>query len=654
MHLITDTVSGVWSGLPAVLAALVPALVGAVSAISLGVRDRLTIAVVAVPMSIGMLTASAQIMGWLDIGDLRLAAVLPLVVSGGYGLARALWLRKRGATGSRSSAEALTPVPAIVWACIGLAGAMSLAAWLPGFGDTSLPPQGNDDIWHGYLAARLADMPAVTAADVAPVTTDAANPVTVYPYGVHLVLAVGHAVTGATLPTVINGTWVVHVGLALPVGVAALCWRLLPGKRVAASVTALSSVLFTVFPYALNGVMPYAVTLALLPALVAAVVTRVRAPSALPAPVLALMALGLFVSHPSVALAAGAVACLVLVELLLRDKPDRIGALRSLVTPVVLTIVIAIPWILRSRSLGSAASGGATGTAASGQGYQVDEAIWTLAKLQSPWTPGQPWLAVTVLLGLVLAVLRLRAWSVAVAYLMFGGLYVGALAGVDALSSLTGPWYGDWHRLFSTSLALAPILVGTGVAAAVEGVQAIVDARRRPILTRSVVAIALALGVLGALEAARYVVRGQSTVSSAWQSPRLVTGDDLALFERLADLTNRRSKVLNNWLDGSTWMYATTGARPAIPYQPTTALIPEWNKALNPGELSVDPLACQFLLDQHVTYALGKQVGLAGSGGTLQTALQGSPSFFTPVMSNPAGTIFVVNRARLRDCASTG
>lgn len=654
MSLIFDTITGVLLGLPVVLPALAISCLGALVAWALGVRDLAILVVASTPVAFGSLLAVAQLLGWLGTGGPRLTAGVLVAAAlaatfGGPFLARwsthlrTFYVQRPARPGA---------LPRAVWLVAGLAGLLSLAAWLPGFGDIGLPPQGNDDIWHGYLATRLTEMPTITAADVAPVTVGSADPVTVYPYGLHFAVAVASALTGFSVPTAMNGMWAVYTGLLLPLGSAVLCWQLLPGKRVAACVAAVSAVLFNVFPYALNGVMPYAVTLAFVPALLAVLAARAADRRTVPAATIAFVALGIFVSHPAVAVAGGIVGVLVVAEIVIREQ-SRVRALAGLGVPAVLTLAVCLPWIIRNRTLGAAASGAAAAPG-TGEGYTAWAALRMVLTQASPWTPGQPALAVLVLIGLVVAVATRRAWSVAVGYGIFAALFVAVLAGIPALTMLTGPWYGNWHRLIAVSAAVAPVLIGGGVTWTADAVLRLARGRRTSApLGRIVLAAGIVVAVIASMESAKYVLRGQSTVASAWKTPRLVTADDVLLFERLARLTEARpgEQVLNNWPDGSTWMYAVAGVRPAVPYAATTTLVPAWSAALAaPSAIGTSPELCRLLLDNDVGFAIGKRVGLAGTGGTLEQSLRQAPELFTPLFSNPAGTIFRLDRQALRDC----
>ena len=652
VDLIVGTVSGVLAGLPAIVPAIAVVLLGGLVARALGVRDLATIVVISTPLSFGALTLTAEVLGWVGLGGLALTAVV-LVVASLVGLVAprvhlGLLDRFRG----RAAPSSVAALPLSVWAAAAFGGLCGLAAWLPGIGDVGLPPQGNDDIWHGYLATRLSEMPAITADRVAPVTTGSADPVTVYPYGLHLAIGIGHTVTGMSIPMTMNGMWAVYAGLLLPIGCATLCWRLFPSNVVAAAAAGVTSVLFNAFPYALNGVMPYTVTLSLVPGFLVAVATRLLSPASMPTMVIPLAALGIFVSHPSVAVVAAVLSLLLVVELLLRER-SRLRALSSLLLPTGLVVIVCLPWIIRSRSLGAAATGAAA-SQGNGEGYSVWGGTRLVLTQTTPWTPGQPILAALVLLGVVTVLMRRRGWSLVVGYLSFAALFVAVLAGIPFLARLTGPWYGNWHRLIAASIVIAPVLAGVGASGAYDLVRRAMLNSRSPLAARAIAIVAIIVGLGAALGSATYLARGQSTISSAWQAPRLVTDADVRLFHELSELTqdDPTEQVLNNWPDGSTWMYAMAGVRPAIPYQPTMALIPPWTTALTPSTLVESPDACRLLLDNNVAYALAKRRGLGGTGGTLEQALIQTPDLATPVFSNSGGTVFRLQVGALRDCAS--
>ena len=651
MDLISSTISGVLFGLPALVPALAVTLLGALVSRALGLRDVPSILVISTPVAIGSLTATAQLLGWAGLGGLRLTVG---VLAGACVLAPVVARTPLGTRLSRHRADppVTYPLPLTVWLAAAFGGLCGLAAWLPGIGEVGLPPQGNDDIWHGYLATRLTEMPLITADRVAPVVTGSADPVTVYPYGIHLALGVAQTVTGSSIPLAMNGMWAVYAGLLVPIGVALLSWRLFPAHTLTAAVAAVSALLFNAFPYALNGVMPYTVTLSMVPGLLAVVVGRMRSTVATPSLVIAMAILGIFASHPAVAVVAVVLGVLVAAETLV-GLPTRLPALGRMILPAFLAVLVCLPWVVRSRSLGAAATGAAA-SPGTGEGYTLARAVEMVLLQATPWTPGQPALAVLVVVGALAVLVRRRGWSLLAGYLCFAALFVAVLAGIPVLARLTGPWYGNWHRLIAVSVLVAPVIVGLGMSGAADLVRWATALSRRPVAVRAIASVAMVGALVVTVESAKYLARGQSTVSTAWQSVGLVTEADVRLFRRLAAITDNRPavQVLNNWPDGSTWMYAVAGVRPAIPYQPTTALIPTWSAALNPTALSENPNACRLLIDNNVEFALGKRFGLDGTGGTLEASLGAAPGLFEPIFANSGGTVFRVSRTALEDCAA--
>ena len=154
---------GVTSGVPSVASAFVFLAFGGAAAWLLGIRSRLLLVVAALPVGIGLLALTSQVVGGLG---LQTSIVIQAGVALGVAalLATMRWLRTRKASSVRTTTA---PPGPIVWAGAALGSAIAMGVWLAGIGDFGLPPQGNDDIWHGYVVERLIHMPAITADTVA-------------------------------------------------------------------------------------------------------------------------------------------------------------------------------------------------------------------------------------------------------------------------------------------------------------------------------------------------------------------------------------------------------------------------------------------------------------------------------------------------------
>lgn len=646
MDKITGTLEGLVSGAPAILAVLPLLALGVLLAYLAGCRDRMLLLAAAVPVTMGVASLVAQGFHYLGVG-----ASLPLVTVGSVALTAALaaarWLLARHSaemSSMRLTAEShLAP-----WWGAGIGALIGLAAWLPGFSDVRLPPQANDDIFHGYLIARLDSASDIAASTMAPVFVGTAEPVSYYPYGMHLVMAMDRTLTGAGVPLVMNGTWVLVVGLLLAVAAAALTRELFPSLPWAAFWAGLTAPFLSSF-FLLNGVMSYAMTLAMGLVLAALVARRISRPTDVSGATIVFVAVGLFVGHPAVAVTAALIAGLVALEALaLSHRANLRQGLIAVAVPGLAAAAVTVPWLRASPS----------SAAASSSNPVVDQptALRMFLELGSPWAPAQTLLAILAAVGLLfcLVILR-RGYAVVIAYMALGALYVGVLGGVSSITAWTGVWYGQWYRLMGAVQLLTPVLVGVALATLPVVLSRLSELRRlefarraTPLLARGVVGVVvLALLFVGA----RYSFRGQSIVTTAW-TPHSVTSADSKAFSEARSLNEGNDQVLGYWRDGSSWMYALDDVVPALPYDTSVSAEP-WARTVVNDALTVrsDPEVCRQLLSRHVTLAAAKPVLNDGSPNSFFAQLDGNPDVFTPVVQNASISVYRIDNATLRTCA---
>ena len=632
---------GITSAGPAVASSILFAAFGGLIAWLIGLRTPLLLVVAAVPTGIAAFALAAQALGAVGIPtSFPVDALVALVAALALGAARRRWMRRPDPGEHEDAAPGRVR---LAGAAIG--GLLGIVVWLAGIGNVAIPPQGNDDIWHGYLAERLTHMPVVTAGTVAPSFADSPTPVVYYQYGLHLAAAVVHEVTGVSVAEALNGAWIVYVGLLLPISIAALAWRLFPTDPwVAFWAGALSSSL-AIFPYLTNGILPYTAALAMVPGLLALVVATVDDGPHPPAAIVALVGLGVFVTHPSAAVAAALLALFVAADHLLRQPTlrARLLGVRRLALVGVLGLVIASPWLLASGDVGLGAGG--TGAAVDG----LATAGGMLLGLASPWTSAQPLFAGVCLLGILVGLTSGRGIGITLGLLVFAGFYVGALAGMESVSRLASPWHGDWHRLAAVVGLVAPVLAGLAIATVMSWSRRLMASRPRPVL----IALAVVIGLPPVVVTAYDTAEAQSIIRTAWHSPGLVTDQDLALFRDLADRAGPADKVLNSPTDGSTWMYALFEVVPVLPYSGGSNLnLPDLYRGA--GEISNPVVACRMLAATGVTYALVKFVRGNDPGNVYDIAIlvRRFPDLFTVVGQSPSGVAYRIEPAELARCAS--
>ena len=519
------------------------------------------------------------------------------------------------------------------------------AVWLAGIGDFAIPPQGNDDIWHGYLAERLTHMPAITAGTVAPAFTDSATPVVYYQYGLHLAAAVVHEVTGVSVAEALNGAWIVYVGLLLPFGIAALAWRLFPANPWVAFWAAAMSSSLAIFPYLTNGILPYTAALAMVPGLLALVVSTVDRRPHPPAAVVALVGLGVFVTHPSAAVAAAVLALFVTADQLLRPSSAQCSAVRGTEAgdrwrPWVGDRVAVAPGVRRHRAGRGRYGRGRRRTRhgrwdAPGIRLALDLAATAVRRPLPVRRPRQPDCR--------------RGIGITLGLLIFGGplrrgpcrhrRYFGTCQPVARRLASAG----GCRRPRRTGRCRPCDRHGHGVVAAAH------DTRKRPVLF----VLAAVIGLPPVVVTAYDTAEAQSIVRSAWHMPRLVTDQDLVLFRDLADRAGPADKVLNSPVDGSTWMYALFEVAPVLPYSGGSNLnLPDVYRGA--VEQANPVVACRTLAATGATYALVKFVRGNDPAGNYDVALLVSryPDLFTVVGRSDSGVAYRIEPAELARCAS--
>lgn len=643
MDRVSWLLEGIASAGPAVASSFLFLTFGAVAAWLLGLRTRLLVAVAALPTGIGLLVLTSHVLGTLGLRTtLVMDAVVALAAVATIAAVRRVW--KRG-TPAETQAAGQAPDP-LVWAGAGIGAALAAGVWLAGIGTFGIPPQATDDVWHGYLVERLTHMPVITAGDVAPTFVDSADPVVYYQYGLHLSGALIHELTGVSVAEILNGAWVVYVGVLLAFGVAAAAWRLFPDRPWVAFWSGVLSAGVTAFPYLTNGILPYTAALAMIPGLLALLLTFLDQRLRVPSMVLALAAVGVFVTHPAAAVAAAVLAALVTIEQMLRPSRirDRRLAARRLGTVGALAAIGSLPWLLAAGNTGIATP--ATNASVGG----VLPATWMLLGLASPWTPPQPLLAFLTMVGVVTSVVSRRAIGMTAGLLIFGALFIGVLAGAKSMSDLAGPWHANWYRLVAVIGLIVPILAGLGAATVVGSSGRFLTRIARSRASFALAVIAVVIGSLIAITTAYDVARAQSIVRSAWHSSGLVTAQDLELLRALANRLVPADKVLNSPVDGSTWMYAMFGARPVLPYSGGSTLYLA-DLFRGEGQYGDAGFNCRALAETGATYAVVTELRGSSDDYDIAGFVSRNPGLFTEVLRAGTSAAYRIDHQSLARCA---
>ena len=475
-----------------------------------------------------------------------------------------------------------------------------------------------------------------------------------YPLGWHTLVALAMKLCGATnIPMATNATVLAVAGLVWTSGCLTLTHVLFHGRPAALLTAAVMAGSFTVFPFVLLnwGVLyPNFLSIALLPALLAAVRALVPIDGAGPAarptglllPATALGVAGLGLTQPNT------IATLLLASVILTtarlitslrapldERPANALSRQSLITGA-LAVGLVIVWLYMRPPRESAIWGPSYATSGS-----VGEAVTSMpVQLPVIWVP-----AVLTLLGFI-AALRTNGYRwLAALHATTGALYVVARSAQDGdlRFFMVGIWYNDASRLGGLIPVTAVPLAALGMLAAarwgreacgacgriIQGITAsraretrglpglrrvreacerlIASGRARPLVWRSsaccvIVLLLVATGPLSGAMSDSVKILEQSYMLAPDSSS--LTTDEYALINELPSLIEPDAVIAVDPKSGAALAYALSGADTTVKhlFHRHDADLDIIEKKLN--RASADPAVCTALKDVGATYAL--------------------------------------------------
>ena len=528
--------------------------------------SRAVVLVTAPLLGLGLLTVVGVWSGLVGIpwGPLPVTVAVAVVV-GATWVGRTLLSRGRPAVRGREPFASRRDL-GIVGAGLAVAAAVGTTTWWRATEGFALVNQDWDIPWHANMVRLVAES-GTWSTSVAgnfsyyDTTLDDA-PIRSYPIALHAALALVWPASGVTIPHLLSVFQLVVVGVVVPVGVAALTWRL-SRRPIATAAAAVASVCLSSFPYDMlfrGPLLPLVVGMALVPPFIVLALRRTGRGYGPASAVLAgLGAVGVLGAHASVAVLTVAVA-LVWVALAAPLSWEGVGRRLLRLVPVGLVAgVLGAPLALelyRESGRVSEVDWPAYETVP----QALDEvAFFSHGNPQAQWV----W-AVLLVTGLVSA-LRLPTARWYVAAYAGAALVAAWTAGSDGelVTRLTGFVYNDSWRLVGFATLLATPLIGFGAQAAVDLV------RRRGVPTRgraavwraawaSVAAVALLLVMVGDVQ------RNVWSLQRQYRDGPTLTSDEITLLQRVGEHVPEGAQVLNDACDGSVWMYALGDRMPMM------------------------------------------------------------------------------------------
>ncbi|TFV53591.1 DUF6541 family protein [Blastococcus sp. TF02A_35] len=571
--------------------------------VSLSAGARLVIAVATAPVvSFGLVTAISRVatgtgLPWRPVTFVVAVLVVALAVA----LLR-LVLRRTGfdtrlpwrAADRAPAPPVRTQLLAVAAGVLAAALGTGTAVW--GMGGLTAINQGFDALFHVNAVTlisetRNADPSAVVAVNH---FTPGSN---YYPDAFHALAAL--VVDFGINPVVATNALVASVPAVLALGLVGVVWQLDMLRH--ALVAPFIGVSIAAFPTDImwrGPIWPFALGLALVPAMLALLVGSLRQRSMGLAGLSVLGAAGVLLVHPSAALAAGIFAA----AFLLQRWGTREGRLSTDLVPLavisLLTVVVAFPAVV------TAVSNSDNGAEYDWPAVQnAGEAVGELLLFNYDAPLPQIWLFVLLVIGLagIRRLGRLAWWPATGAF--FAVLLVMAAAYDGRLVALmTGPWWNDRFRFAAMATLGLGMLATHGVIVAADFLAALagrVVARRRAATTSADgpaaaggrtavvrwVALAAVLGVFGFLSNGFYSDYNRSRMQLQFGpgTGGSVTAPEYEAMEEIARLVPDDQVVMNDPSDGSAWMWARHGVRPMFGQAVLTPIRP----ALEPDQEAV-------------------------------------------------------------------
>jgi hypothetical protein len=546
-------------------------------------------------------------------------SISPVTVTAGLAVVAALgtWALAVGRRDRAASATSAAPWSPDRWDAAGLAVVvvLGLALWWLGTDGLAQVAPNDDGANHGVWTARIIATGSVEPSQV--MVGDVGGTVsatTFYPWALHVLASV---LPTSSVGVALDVAVATVTNVALPLGMFVLARRTFPTARRAPLAVAAVAVVASAYPVGPTfwGGFPLIAAMALVPALVDAVADLLQpADRTSPVPwwrgaVVGVAAAGLFFTQSSTVVTAAMLTLCVLAGARWQSRA-RLAirtALRPLAVAVLAFAAVLLPWAGaigdRARAVGEASP-----VVDTDSGAVVVSLLTTVLGPASTLVVG----LLLVPLGVVVALRRSQgaSWLLFAAWVTALSLLVGF--GLPGGAALTSPWYSELLRTRLNLVYPAAAFLGLGawwLARAVArrlGPAPVADPRVARAVPVTVALAVVALPVVGLLSvAATGLLRDSTTGGTGFRTGgSLATPDARASWAWLREHVTRGDQVLNQFADGSTWMYAEDGLAPVYLSRPTLPLDGDAGYLLtHAASVRTDPKASAAARALHVRFA---------------------------------------------------
>lgn len=403
--------------------------------------------------------------------------------------------------------------------------------WFIAMGQLATPPKDSDAIVHLFTMQWISADSGMFACFV-PRDTFSGLGVRFVPCGAHVVgLSIGN-LAGLSVPSNLNLLYP-YIVFLLPFSAASLGQHLQIGRRHTV-LLALASTVFLHFPYGLNGLLPFSLGLALLPACYSCLTDQFSALSSRFAGLI--VSCGLLLVHPS--------TFILLMLMVAVHNVRSIHKHRQKLFFVVSISALAAVAVRKNQMVAYLINGLQTGRSHSSAANPLS---LSRVVLETPWTRMQPLLVFSFLVGslVLLRYRRRESFPYLLILVLFLTNWVVSPSNLWNINPLELVTSGDWYRLLGVLVVLSWLPVATGWNFIFEKFK-----DTQPALAKFVM-----LGTLGT--SLLSIATGYRIVNQAWNRNGISSSVHLSDFSSIPRLPN--VLAVNNPSDGSVFAYSLAG-----------------------------------------------------------------------------------------------